>query len=70
MGARSSDSRRFPRGKRDAAQRSPVTRSRDIALIAFEVVLMEGRRKDETTGRDEGRGRARFVGIWVGRPER
>lgn len=69
MGARSSDSRRFPRGKRDAAQRSPVTRSRDIALT-FEVVLMEGRRKDETAGRDEGRGRARFVGIWVGRPER
>lgn len=69
MGARSSDSRRFPRGKRDAAQRSPVTRSRDVAPT-FEVVLMEGRRKDETAGREEGRRRARFFGIWVGRPER
>lgn len=60
MGARSSDSRRFPRGKCDAAQRSPATRSR--CSSTFEVVLMEGRRKNGTAERGGrgGRGRGNF----------
>lgn len=59
MGARSSDSRRFPRGKCDAAQRSPATRSR--CSSTFEVVLMEGRRKNGTAERKGGgRGRRNF----------
>lgn len=57
MGARSSDSRRFPRGKR-----SPATRSRDVDPL----LRPSDGRTPERLERRAGK-RERFFGIWVGR---